>query len=305
MTLKKIPLQQIFSFLGDDLIKVHGNPIGGYIDNLADTYNVNATTLDWINPSKSNKQDLVLQSRAKSILVDGSVLYTEALDYQQKVLIVVKNPKKSLANIGNHFFVEKKAPTIHPTAIIDTRARIGKRVSIGAYSVVGNCEIADDTVIDAHVTIYDGVVIGKHCVVKPGSVLGSEGFGFERDEHGNRFRFPQIGGLFIGEFVEIGANTCIDRGALSDTTIGSYTKINNLCHIAHNNKIGNNVIITACVNISGSNIIENNVWIAPNASVKGWVKIGEGAIVGMGAVVTKDIPANETWVGCPAKKMMK
>ena len=107
----------------------------------------------------------------------------------------------------------------------------------------------------------------------------------------------------MGNYVEVGSNTCIDKGALADTVIGNYTKINNLCHIAHNNKIGENVTITGCVNISGSNVIDDNVWIAPNASVKGWVHIGEGALVGMAAVVVKDIPAHEAWVGNPARKL--
>ena len=135
--------------------------------------------------------------------------------------------------------------------------------------------------------------------------MGGSGFGFVKDDDGNKLRFPQIGGLIIGHHVEIGANTCIDRGALSDTEIGDYTKINNLCHIAHNNKIGRNVTITGCVNVSGSNIIDDRVWIAPNASIRGFIHIGEGSVVGMGAVATKDIPAGETWVGNPARKMEK
>ena len=87
--------------------------------------------------------------------------------------------------------------------------------------------------------------------------------------------------------------------------VGDYTKINNLCHIAHNNKIGRNVTITGCVNVSGSNIIDDNVWIAPNSSIRGWVHIGKGATVGMGAVVVKDVPEGETWVGNPARKLEK
>jgi len=146
------------------------------------------------------------------------------------------------------------------------------------------------------------VKIGNNCIIKSGVVLGTEGFGFEKDNEGNLFRFPQLGGLLIGDFVEIGANTTVDRGALSDTIIGNHTKINNLCHIAHNNNIGCNVVIAGCVNISGSSTIEDNVWIAPNASIRGWLHIGENAIIGMGAVVTKNVPAGETWVGNPARK---
>ena len=147
--------------------------------------------------------------------------------------------------------------------------------------------------------------MGKGCVVKAGAILGGAGFGYERDAEGNKFRFPQIGQLIMGDYVEVGSNTCIDRGALADTVIGDYTKINNLCHIAHNNKIGKNVTITGCVNVSGSNVIDDDVWIAPNSSIRGWVHINEGATVGMGAVVVKDIPAHETWVGNPAHKLEK
>ena len=122
---------------------------------------------------------------------------------------------------------------------------------------------------------------------------------------GRWIKFPQIGKLIIKNDVEIGSNTCIDRGALSDTIIGPGTKINNLCHIAHNVKIGSNVIIAALVNISGSSIIEDNVWIAPSAALRGHQRIGEGAIIGTGAIVTKNVPPGETWIGNPARKLIK
>ena len=205
----------------------------------------------------------------------------------------------------NHFFVDKLIQEIHPTAIIDKEAKIGKDVTIGAYCVIGKAVIGDGCNLDSNVRVYDDTVMGKGCVIKSGAVLGGAGFGYERDADGNKFRFPQIGQLIMGDYVEVGANTCIDRGALADTIIGDYTKINNLCHIAHNNKIGRNVSITGCVNVSGSNVIDDDVWIAPNSSIRGWVHIGKGATVGMGAVVVKDIPEGETWVGNPAHKMVR
>lgn len=134
-------------------------------------------------------------------------------------------------------------------------------------------------------------------------VIGGAGFGFERDEQGNRFPFPQVGGEIIGDNVEVRSNTCIDRGSLSDTIIGDHTKINNLCHIAHNNHIGRIVVIAGCVNVSGSNVIDDDVWIAPNSSIRGFVHLGEGCMVGMGAVVVKNIPPHEVWVGNPARKI--
>lgn len=282
---------------------VHGPTEGVYIDNLADVAHVTETTLDWVLPTKANKQEIVEQSRAKVLLVDPEVNYSNQMHESGKTLIVVSSPKVALARIGNHFFMKKPKPGIHPTAVVSKNAQIGKNVSIGPCSVIGAATIADDCVIDSNVRIYDGVVMGRGCNIKSGAVLGGEGFGFEKDEQGNRFRFPQIGGLIIGDFVEVGANTCIDRGALSDTIIGNYTKINNLCHIAHNNVIGKNVEITGCVNVSGGNVIEDNVWISPNASLVGYVHVGENSTIGMGAVVVKDVPANEVWVGNPARKL--
>ena len=305
MKIKKISIQEIIDFLGDNILNLYGNTKGVFVDNIADAERVNETTLDWINPSKPNKQDIAEKSKAKVILVDSSIDYSSELQTQKKILLVVDNPKFQLAKIGNHFFIEKITPIIHPTAIIDSQSKIGKDVYIGPYTVIGKSLIGDGCFIDSNVRIHDDVTLGTDCVVKSGAVLGGEGFGFEKDEYGNRFRFPQIGGLIIGNNVEIGSNTTIDRGALSDTVIGDYTKINNMCHIAHNNIIGENVIITGCVNISGSNIIEDNVWIAPNSSIRGWLTIGEGATIGMGAVVTKNIPKGETWIGNPARKYEK
>ena len=300
MIKKKILIEEIITFLGDKVINVDGPVQDVFIDNLAEVERVNETTLDWIKPSKVNKQEVAEQSKARVLLVDESVTPISG-----KTLIHVKSPKAALAQIGNHFFVESWQPDIHPTAIIHPEAKIGADCYIGPYSIIGKVVIGEHTYIDSHVRIYDGVELGHDCLVKAGAVLGGAGFGYEKDEEGNRFRFPQIGQLIIGDYVEIGSNTCIDRGALADTVIGDYTKINNLCHIAHNNKIGKNVIITGCVNISGSNVIDDNAWIAPNSSIRGWVHIEEGATVGMGAVVVKNIPAHETWVGNPARKLEK
>ena len=296
--MRQITLNEILDCLGSQVLTVDGCVGEIIIDNLADTAHVNDTTLDWVNQMKSNKQEIAECSKAKVLLVDESISPIVG-----KVLIKVKNPKVALAMIGNNFFVQHPKPGIHPTAIVDANAEIGDNVSIGPYSVIGKVTIGNGCEIDSNVRIYDNVIMGKHCRVKAGAVLGGEGFGFERDDEGNRFRFPQIGGLRIGDYVEIGANTSIDRGALSDTIIEDYVKISNLCQIAHNVRIGKNVIITACVEISGSCKIGTNTWVGPNACIRDQRNVGSNTLIGMGSVVVKNIGDNEIWAGNPAKLM--
>lgn len=297
----EISVEQIIDCLRDSIIAIYGNK-NKIINNLSDVKRINEKSLDWIKAS-NDSQVMAEKSLAKLLLVDESVYYSEIIKNQNKTLLVVKNPKLAIAKIGNTFFKENIVAGIHKTCIIDPESEISEDVSIGPFSSIGKAKIGRGTIIGSNVRIYDDVVIGRNCKIKDGAIIGGEGFGFERDEDGNLFRFPQIGDVFIGDYVEVGANSCIDRGALSTTRVGNYTKINNLCHIAHNNTIGENVVIAALVNISGGNEIEDDCWIAPASSIRGYIHIGKGSTVGMGAVVVKDIPAGEVWVGNPAKKL--
>lgn len=303
MQKKIIEISDILELLRSDIIAVNGPIEKRYIDNLADFNNTDESTLDWISPNRVDRQSIAESSKAKVLLVDDSVQYSEKLQEMQKTIIVVKNPKTALAKVGNRFFVNKPICGIHPTAIIDKSARIGSDVYIGPYCVIGKVHIGDGCIISAHVCIHDNVAIGSHCFIKEGTIIGGAGFGFEKDNNGNRFRFPQIGGVQIGDYVEIGANTCIDRGALSDTIISDYVKISNHCQIAHNVQIGKNTVITACAELSGSCVIGDNVWIGPNVSVRDRRKIGHNSLIGIGGVVVKNVPENEVWGGNPAKKL--
>lgn len=296
--MREVTIYEIIDCLGSQVLNVVGSCEGVYIDNLADISHVNQTTLDWVNPSKTNKQEIVENSPARVLLVDENVKYVEG-----KVFVFVKNPKRALATVGNAFFVKQPEPGIHPTAIIDKDARIAKTASVGAYVVIGKAEIGEGTIISSFVRIYDNVSIGDYCFIKEGAVIGGEGFGFERDENGNRFRFPQIGGVKIGNHVDIGANTCIDRGALSDTLLDDYAKVDNLCHIAHNVHIGKNAVIVACAEVSGSCLVGEETWVGPNSCIRDQRSIGANCLIGMGAVVVKNVPNNEVWAGNPAKKM--
>lgn len=300
MKKKVLPLSDLLDFLGKSVINVIGNRNGVYIDNLADVANVNETTLDWINPAKTNKQEIAESSKAKVLLVDSSI--EPIID---KTLIVVANPKVALAKIGNQFFAYKYEVGIHPTAIISPNAKIGKNVYVGPYCVIDDAEIGDGCIIESNVRIYGCVIIGEGGKIKSGAVIGGEGFGFEKDDDGNRFRFPQIGGVIIGDYVEIGGNTCIDRGALSDTIIEDYAKIGNLCQIAHNVHIGRNAMVTACSEISGSCSVGEGAWIGPNTSIRDWRNVGDHSLTGIGSVVVKDVPSNEVWAGNPAKPLKR
>lgn len=299
----EVSLLDIISFLDMDLKNVFGNPNDIIIKHFKPPSLVDEFTLDWINADRQNKLEIINNSPAKAILVKKEMNINFNEIKKNKVLLFVDNPKLAVAKVGNHFFVKKPMSIKHPTAIVHPEAILGNEVFIDANVVIGKASIGNNVIIYANVTIADGVVIGNNVIIKAGAKLGFEGFGFEKDVDGNLIKFPQLGGLIIHDDVEIGCNTCIDRGSLSNTMIGQGTKINNLCHIAHNTIIGKNVIITAQVNVSGSTIIGDNVWIAPNASLRGHQKIGDNAIIGMGAIVTKDIPYGETWVGNPAKKI--
>ncbi len=298
----QIALQEIIDFLGSDVIQVFGTVENVYVKHLKPIESADEETLDWVNSIKRHKQQIVENSKARVIFVDQDVQYTRAIQSQNKTLLLVSNPKLCLLKVGNHFFVESLKPCVHPTAYIHADAKFGENIYVGANASIGECIIGNEVIIYPNVVINDGVVIGNHVVIKSGAILGFDGFGYERDESNNLVKFPQLGKLIIHDSVEIGANTCIDKGALSNTIVGFNTKINNLCHIAHNVVIGKNVIITAQVNVSGSTTIEDDVWVAPHASFRGHQKIGQGATIGMGAVVTKDVPAGETWIGNPARK---
>lgn len=298
-----VKLNEIINYLESTIKYVYGNFEGISIKYIKPSDEVDEYTLNWVSPSKKNKQEIVEQSFAKAILVDNSVQYSAKIKKQGKVLIIVDNPKREIAKIGNKFFVKKYDSVVHNSVRIHKEAKIGAKAHIGENSIIGKCTIGDDAVILPNVTINDGCIIGDNVFIKPNSALGYEGFGFEKDEMGKFIKFPQIGSLIIDDNVEIGAGTCIDKGSLSNTKIGKGTKINNLCHIAHNVVIGENVFIAAHINISGSSKIEDNVWIGPNATLRGHINVGAGATIGMGAVVTKNIPQGETWIGNPAKKM--
>ena len=183
---------------------------------------------------------------------------------------------------------------------IDPSCQLGENVVIEQGCVIGK-----NVIIEHNTTIHSGTVIGDNSRIRSNCSVGGEGFGFETLEDGSTIRFVHLGGVKIGNEVEIGALNSIVRGALSDTVIEDFVKTDNLVHIAHNCLIGRGSLLTASAEISGSVEIGKNAWLGPNCSVNNKIKIGDRAFIGLGAVVTKSIPEGEVWAGNPAKFIKK
>ena len=181
-------------------------------------------------------------------------------------------------------------------------AQVHESVRIGPGAVIeDDVSVGEGTVVGPNAVLRRGTRIGRWCEIQSGAVIGDAGFGFERDAQNRPLRMIHVGGVRIGDHVQIGALTAVARGALGDTVLEDYVKINNLCHIAHNCHIGEGTIIGACADLCGSLKIGRNCWIAPNCSIRQKLVIGDGAIVGMGAVVVKDVAAGVMVYGNPAR----
>jgi UDP-3-O-[3-hydroxymyristoyl] glucosamine N-acyltransferase len=240
-------------------------------------------------------------------------------------LIRSKNPKLAFAQIAKLLIPPKnKTPKIHSTAIIDSTVTIGKDVSIDAFCFIGrNSKVGDNSHLYAGVKIGDEVNIGNNSILYPnvfiddnsqignnvilnsGVVIGTDGFGYVKDDLENRYiKFPQIGHVVIEDDVEIGANSCVDRGALGITRIGEGTKIDNLVQVAHNVDIGKRVVIAAQTGISGSVTIEDDCVIAGQVGFADHTTIKKGAIIGAkSAVFPGKIVRKGVWSGIPVQPM--
>jgi UDP-3-O-[3-hydroxymyristoyl] glucosamine N-acyltransferase len=171
---------------------------------------------------------------------------------------------------------------VEECAVVRADVEIGQKSRIGAGAFVGTgVKIGRECVIYPHVAIYSGTTIGDRVIVHAGAVLGSDGFGYVRDaKSGHYEKFPQVGRLAIEDDVEIGANTTIDRGALGETRIGRGTKLDNLVHIGHNCRLGENVVIAAQTGLSGSIVIENDVVLGGQVGIGEHARIEEGVMLG-------------------------
>lgn len=299
----KLAVKDLIEFLRGEIVRTEGVIENQFVDHVADAANADETTLDWIKAGKQNGQQIVECSKSKVILVSPEIVYTAQCKESEKILIVVSNPKKALIMVMNQFFVERFKPGIDATAYVHPEAQIGENVYIGPNCYIGKCVIGDNNVIHSNVSIYDRTVIGNNNVIHSGAVICVDGLGCVREKDGSLTEFPQMGSVIIGDNCYIGGNTHIASGSLSDTIIGNGCKINGMCFIGSNDLLHENVWITGSTMLAGSVEVGKNTSIFSKAVVRDWCKIGERCTIGMGAVVTKDVPAGEIWVGNPAKKL--
>src|SRR5258706_1647502 len=218
------------------------------------------------------------------------VLGTEAEAETQLPRIVAENPYAYFARVSQLFNpVVAQAVGVHPSAVVAKGAKLGARVSIGALCVVGEgASIGDDSCLYPQVVVYPGCSIGARVIVHSGAVIGADGFGIA-DDDGRWVKIPQIGAVRVGDDVEIGANTTIDRGAIDDTVIEDGVKIDNQVQIEPNRRIGAHSAIAGCAGMAGSAVIGRGCQIGGAAMIHGHIAVADGVIVSAGTLISRSI----------------
>ena len=248
-------------------------------------------------------RDQLADTQASAVL-----LKAEHAEHSPVSVLVSDDPYLSFARIARELHpVPERPPGVHPSAVVDPGAKIADSAYVGPLAFVGEaaevaanahvgpgcvvgerCVVGESSRLIANVTLVQDVRIGMRTIVHPGAVLGSDGFGNARSESG-WVKVPQVGGVRIGDDVEIGANTTIDRGAIDDTIIDSGVRLDNLIQIAHNVRIGEHTAIAATAGISGSTTIGKRCMLAGRVGIVGHVSVCDDVIITGAAVVTKDI----------------
>lgn len=274
---------------------------------------------------EAGPQDLTFLANPKyrgelTKLQAGAILLSDPVPGLPVPQIVVADPYLALARIMQIFYpLPSPRDGVHPQACVASDVHLEPPVEVGASAVIEEgCRIGAGTVIGPGVfigrrvvigtgcTLYPGVVIREDChignrvIIQPNAVIGSDGFGYAVDHQGHRHKIPQIGRVTIGDDVEIGANTTIDRATFGETVIGTGTKIDNLVQIAHNVRIGEDCVIVAQAGISGSSRLGHRVILAGQSGVVGHIEIGNDSMVGAQSGVARSIPEKSRVSGSPA-----
>ena len=265
------------------------------------------------------------ESSQATIGIVPSNITVKGHDPNSRALLRVENADLAIAQVLEMIQIDLEVPEngIHDSAVIAKSATIGNHVSVGPNVVIGegvtigdevvicssshvgrDASIGASTMLRTNVVIEHGCVVGEGCILNAHVVIGADGFGYRPNaDQSGLTKMPHIGNVVVGDRVEIGANSCIDRGKFSSTEIGSGTKIDNLCQIGHNVKIGQNCVIAALVGIAGSVRIGNWVQIGAQVGIAPHCNVGDGVKIGAKSGLMHDIPAGEEWLGVPAGPM--
>jgi len=262
---------------------------------------------------KNKYLDALKTSKASAVLV------AKPIDAQIPQIVVAK-PELAFARLIKEFHPESRPkPGIHESAVIGKNVKLGNNLTIGAgvciedavsigndvilhpNVVIGNnCKIDDNCIIYPNVTLYRNSVLGKHVIIHAGSVIGADGFGYTLDENGCHYKINQFGHVVIEDFVEIGANSCIDRAAMDITLIKKGTKIDNLVQVAHNCTVGDHSILVAQVGLAGSCKLGHHVVLAGQAGVADHVTLGDKVTLTAKSGTFRDLENNAVVSGWPA-----
>lgn len=295
-----VSLEEILAILGAEAI-LFGNR-GVSISYLKPVGEADNLSLVWLGNQPQDTGLFIQNNPAAAFIL--SLPVPDGLQVpENKSVIFVNDARLAAITILSRFFRQRPGWGSHATAIVHEEAQVHPESYIGPNTYIGRCTIGRGSILFGNNYLYDGVKLGENVTVHAGTVIGCDGFGYQPGENKDWLKFEHVGGVSIGNGVEIGANTCIDRGALGDTVIGDGTKIDNLVHIAHNVQIGKHCLVIAHAMIGGSCVIGDGAWIAPNAGILQKTNIGAGATVGLGAVVLQHVPPNETWAGVPAHRI--
>lgn len=253
----------------------------------------------------------------------AAVLLVPEIQIERDDLALLRcaDPNAAFTQVVRAFAADdwRPEPGVHPTAVIDESVKLGRDVAIGAQCVVGpgtelgdgvclhpgvvlgsDCCLGAGSEVHANVTLYARVTLGERCILHSGCVIGADGFGFDPSPQG-WIKVPQCGSVEIGDDVEIGSNTTIDRGRFGATRIGSGTKIDNLVHLGHNVEVGEQVLLVAQAGISGSSRIGSRAVLGGQVGVSGHTTVGEGARVAGGSGIFGDLAPGGEYLGWPAR----
>lgn len=287
------------------------------IDNVASLTSAGHSQISFYAGGKHNQS--LAETKAGAVIIS-----TQHVDLSPTNSIVVANPQLAFALIAEKLNLPETLSGIEKDASVDSAANINTSAYIGAQSVVAagtqikadviigasctigkDCVIGEGSILHANVTLNDKTIIGCNAVIHSGAVIGSDGFGFANDD-GRWVKMPQLGKVVIGDDVEVGANTTIDRGALDDTVIGNGVKLDNQIQIAHNVKIGDHTAIAGCVGIAGSTVIGRYCTIAGGVGIVGQIEIADNVHITAATVVTKSITTSGAYSsGTPMQENVK